>query len=198
MLPDWASEALQLSPDDTGSGRWSDCAALTANWRCTWSTTCLTSTRPSCRRSGRTSTASLYWTLREQCGVEVAGSSRMLEAVSAPPPLARRLGVPSRYPARLHSVSHKGRHRQAHRLLSGLVAHRPATNRRRDRHMGVIGRPRRQSLLCRSAQRRCRSRQRLRLTASSFRGPLTLNLYRQVASLVATRRGDPWGTSHSL
>ena len=46
----------------------------------------------------RTSTASLYWTLREQCGVEVAGSSRTLEAVSAPPPLARRLGVPSRYP----------------------------------------------------------------------------------------------------
>ena len=39
----------------------------------------------------RTSTASLYWTLREQCGVEVAGSSRTLEAVcravfAGPPP----------------------------------------------------------------------------------------------------------------
>jgi GntR family transcriptional regulator len=46
----------------------------------------------------RTSTASLYWTLRKQCGVEVASGSRILEAVSAPAVLARRLGVPNRYP----------------------------------------------------------------------------------------------------
>ena len=80
----------------------------------------------------KTSTASLYWTLREQCGVEVAGSSRMLEAVSAPPRSSTPTGSAEPVSPRLHSISHEGRHRQAHRLLSGLVAHRPATNRRRD------------------------------------------------------------------
>ena len=46
----------------------------------------------------KTSTASLYWTLREQCGVEVAGSSRVLEAVAASPAIARHLVVPRRFP----------------------------------------------------------------------------------------------------
>lgn len=97
QLPDWASEALQLSPGSRGVTlerlRHIDgevalyvmnhlpdryVAILTEIWR--------------------SSTASLYWTLREQCGVEVASSSRILEAVSAPPAIARRLGVPSRYP----------------------------------------------------------------------------------------------------
>jgi len=44
------------------------------------------------------SKASLYWTLRDKCGVEVAGSSRMLEAVAASASLARQLVVPRRFP----------------------------------------------------------------------------------------------------
>jgi GntR family transcriptional regulator len=46
----------------------------------------------------RNSSASLYRTLCEHCGAKVAGSSRTLEAVSAPAVLAHRLGVPVRYP----------------------------------------------------------------------------------------------------
>jgi GntR family transcriptional regulator len=44
------------------------------------------------------STASLYWILREKCGVEVAGSRRVLEAVAASPSLCRQLVVPRRFP----------------------------------------------------------------------------------------------------
>ena len=97
VLPDWASEALQLSPETQGVAlerlRRVDgqLALYVINHLPHEYSAILSEIR-------KTSTASLYWTLREQCGVEVAGSSRMLEAVSAPPALARRLGVPSRYP----------------------------------------------------------------------------------------------------
>jgi GntR family transcriptional regulator len=97
VLPDWATEALQLSADAQGVAlerlrRVDGHLALYVVNHLPYEYAAIL---PEIRR---TSTASLYWTLREQCGVEVAGSSRSLEAVSAPPPLARRLGVPSRYP----------------------------------------------------------------------------------------------------
>ena len=97
VLPDWATEALQLSADAQGGAlerlrRGDGHLALYVVNHLPYEYAAIL---PEIRR---TSTASLYWTLREQCGVEVAGSSRSLEAVSAPPPLARRLGVPSRYP----------------------------------------------------------------------------------------------------
>jgi GntR family transcriptional regulator len=97
-LPDWASEELQLSPDTRGVALErlrrvdGELALYVVNHLPEEYAAILPEIR-------RTSTASLYWTLREQCGVEVASSSRMLEAVSAPPTLARLLGVPSRYPA---------------------------------------------------------------------------------------------------
>jgi GntR family transcriptional regulator len=96
-LPDWASEALQLSADAQGVGleRLRRVDGHVALYVVNHLPHEYAAILPEIRR---TSTASLYWTLREQCGVEVAGSSRTLEAVSAPPPLARRLGVPSRYP----------------------------------------------------------------------------------------------------
>jgi GntR family transcriptional regulator len=43
-------------------------------------------------------TASLYSILLDRYGVKVAGSSRTLEAVAAPPLASRLLGVPKRYP----------------------------------------------------------------------------------------------------
>ena len=45
----------------------------------------------------RSPTASLFATLRDKCGVEVAASSRTVEAVPAPP-LARVLGMSSSFP----------------------------------------------------------------------------------------------------
>jgi len=96
-LPDWAGEALQLSPDAQGVAleRLRRVDGQLALYVVNHLPHEYAAILPEIRR---TSTASLYWTLREQCGVEVAGSSRILEAVSAPPALARRLGVPSRYP----------------------------------------------------------------------------------------------------
>jgi GntR family transcriptional regulator len=96
-LPEWASDALQLGPDAQGvvlerlrrvDGQ---VALYVVNHLPQEYAVILP-------EIWRTSTASLYWTLREQCGVQVAGSSRILEAVSAPPLLARRLGVPTRSP----------------------------------------------------------------------------------------------------
>ena len=96
-LPDWACEALQLPTDAQGVAveRLRRVDRHVALYVVNHLPPEYAAILPEIRR---TSTASLYWTLREQCGVEVAGSSRMLEAVSAPPPLARRLGVPTRYP----------------------------------------------------------------------------------------------------
>jgi len=45
-----------------------------------------------------TPTASLYGTMKAQCGVEPDGSSRLLEAVPASSTLARHLEVPARFP----------------------------------------------------------------------------------------------------
>jgi GntR family transcriptional regulator len=96
-LPEWASEALQLGPGAPGvvlerlrrvDG---EVALYVVNHLPPDYAVILP-------EIWKTSTASLYWTLREQCGVEIAGSSRTLEAVPAPPPLARRLGVPTRSP----------------------------------------------------------------------------------------------------
>jgi len=96
-LPDWASDALQLGADAQGVAleRLRRVDGHLALYVVNHLPHEYAAILPEIRR---TSTASLYWTLREQCGVEVAGSSRILEAVAAPPPLARRLGVPSRYP----------------------------------------------------------------------------------------------------
>ena len=96
-LPEWASDALQLGPDAEG-------VVLERLRRVDGQVTLYVVNHLPQEYAvilpeiWKTSTASLYWTLREQCGVEVAGSSRILEAVSAPPPLARRLGVPTRSP----------------------------------------------------------------------------------------------------
>ena len=96
-LPEWASDALQLGPEAPGvflerlrrvDG---EDALYVVNHLPQEYAVILP-------EIWKTSTASLYWTLREQCGVEVAGSSRTLEAVCASPPLARRLGVPTRSP----------------------------------------------------------------------------------------------------
>jgi GntR family transcriptional regulator len=96
-LPEWASEALQLDAGAQGVAleRLRRVDGQVALYVINHLPLEYAAILPEIRR---TSTASLYWTLREHCGVEVAGSSRMLEAVSATPPLARRLGVPSRYP----------------------------------------------------------------------------------------------------
>ena len=96
-LPDWASEALHLTPGTEGLAleRLRRVDGHLALYVVNHLPQEYAAILPEIER---TSSASLYWTLREQCGVEVAGSSRSLEAVSAPPTLARRLGVPSRYP----------------------------------------------------------------------------------------------------
>lgn len=96
-LPGWAAEELQLGTDAEGVAleRLRRVDGQLALYVVNHLPREYAAILPEIRR---TSTASLYWTLREQCGVEVAGSSRVLEAVSAPPALARRLGVPSRYP----------------------------------------------------------------------------------------------------
>jgi len=96
-LPDWASDALQLGADAQGVAleRLRRVDGHLALYVVNHLPHEYAAILPEIRR---TSTASLYWTLREQCGVEVAGSSRILEAVSATLPLARHLGVPNRYP----------------------------------------------------------------------------------------------------
>ena len=96
-LPDWAADALHLNPGAEGvtlerlrrvDG---ELALYVVNHLPDEYAAILPEIR-------KTSTASLYWTLREQCGVEVAGSSRVLEAVAASPAIARHLVVPRRFP----------------------------------------------------------------------------------------------------
>jgi len=96
-LPDWASDALQLGADAQGVAleRLRRVDGHLALYVVNHLPHEYAAILPEIRR---TSTASLYWTLREQCGVDVAGSSRILQAVSATLPLARHLGVPNRYP----------------------------------------------------------------------------------------------------
>ena len=64
------------------------------------------------------STASLYWTLRDKCGVEVAGSSRMLEAVAALGLARSPAGGAAPVSPCVHPVCHQGRGREARRLLT--------------------------------------------------------------------------------
>lgn len=96
-LPDWAADALHLDPGTEGvtlerlrriDG---ELALYVVNHLPDEYSAILPEIR-------RTSTASLYWTLRQQCGVEVAASSRVLEAVAASPAIARHLVVPRRFP----------------------------------------------------------------------------------------------------
>ncbi len=97
VLPEWASEALQLTAGTQGVilERLRRVDGHVALYVVNHLPHEYAAILPEVRR---TSTASLYWTLREQCGVEVAGSSRILEAVSATSSLARHLSVPSRSP----------------------------------------------------------------------------------------------------
>ncbi|MGD0983949.1 MAG: GntR family transcriptional regulator [Acidimicrobiales bacterium] len=96
-LPDWAADALQLARGADGvtlerlrrvDG---ELASYVVNHLPNEYVAVLTEIQ-------KEATASLYWTLREQCSVEVAGSSRTLEAVAASASLARHLGVRSRFP----------------------------------------------------------------------------------------------------
>jgi len=97
VLPGWASEALQLTAGTEGVAleRLRRVDGQVALYVVNHLPHEYAAILPEIRR---TSTASLYWTLREQCGVEVAGSSRTLEAVAATSSLARNLGVASRSP----------------------------------------------------------------------------------------------------
>jgi len=96
-LPDWASEALRLRPHTQGvrlerlRSVEGEVALYVINHLPREYAAILGEVE-------RTTKASLYQMLREQCGVEVAGSTRVLEAVSASAVLARHLGVPSRCP----------------------------------------------------------------------------------------------------
>lgn len=103
-LPEWACEALQLKPDAQGVAleRLRRVDGHIALYVVNHLPQKYAAILPEIRSA---STASLYQTLRKQCGVEVAGSSRTLEAVAAPPQLARRLGVPTRYPLSTFSRS---------------------------------------------------------------------------------------------
>jgi GntR family transcriptional regulator len=95
-LPAWASEELQLSPGVQGLAleRLRRIDGKLALYVLNYLPYEYSAILPEILRS---STASLYGSLREQCGVEVAGSSRVLEAVPASPLLARRLGVRSQF-----------------------------------------------------------------------------------------------------
>jgi GntR family transcriptional regulator len=96
-LPEWATEALELCPEVhgvtlerlrrvDGDLAWYGVNHLPKEYA---------EILPVLSTS---STASLYETLREQCGVEVGGSSRVIEAVPAPRSVAGLLEVPYRYP----------------------------------------------------------------------------------------------------
>ncbi|MGD0874641.1 MAG: GntR family transcriptional regulator [Acidimicrobiales bacterium] len=96
-LPDWAADALQLNHGSQGvtlerlrriDG---ELVVYVVNYLPEEYATILP-------EIGNTSTASLYGTLREQHDVEVAGSSRMLEAVAASPIIGHLLDVPRRFP----------------------------------------------------------------------------------------------------
>ena len=137
-LPEWASEALQLGPEAPGVvlervRRVDGAVALYVVNHLPQEYAVILP------EIWKTSTASLYWTLREQCGVEVAASSRVLEAVAASPTIARHLMVPRRCPlVYIQSVTRDATG-QAHRLLPGVAAHRPVAHRRGDRHLAVVG-----------------------------------------------------------
>jgi GntR family transcriptional regulator len=96
-LPDWASEALQLRPVAQGITleRLRRVDGELALYGVNHLPEQYAIVLPTI---WRTSTASLYGTLRDRCGVEVATSSRILEAVSASRSLARLLEVAYRSP----------------------------------------------------------------------------------------------------
>jgi GntR family transcriptional regulator len=97
VLPEWATEALRLDRETQGvflerlrrvDG---EIALYVLNHLPSDYADVLNDVRGSPR-------ASLYGALRERLQVEIAGSSRMLEAVPAPDHLARHLGVPRKSP----------------------------------------------------------------------------------------------------
>jgi GntR family transcriptional regulator len=96
-LPDWAADVLQLGRGAEGVTleRLRRVDGELALYAVNHLPAEFAAVLPEIRKS---STASLYWTLRKQYGVEVASSSRMLEAVAASPSLARHLVVPRRFP----------------------------------------------------------------------------------------------------
>ena len=152
-LPDWAADALQLNHGSQGvtlerlrriDG---ELVVYVVNYLPEEYATILP-------EIGNTSTASLYGTLREQYDVEVAGSSRMLEAVAASPIIGHLLDVPRRFPLVYIRVRHLGRDGQAHRLLPIVVANRPVADRSGTDTWPSPAGHRRESLLFRRAQRR--------------------------------------------
>ncbi len=96
-LPDWAADVLQLGRGAEGVTleRLRRVDGELALYAVNHLPVEFAAVLPEIRKS---STASLYWTLRKHYGVEVASSSRMLEAVAASPSLARHLVVPRRFP----------------------------------------------------------------------------------------------------
>ena len=96
-LPDWAADVLQLGRGAEGVTleRLRRVDGELALYAVNHLPAEFAAVLPEIRKS---STASLYWTLRKHYGVEVASSSRMLEAVAASPLLARHLVVPRRFP----------------------------------------------------------------------------------------------------
>ena len=96
-LPEWASDALELAPEVSG-------VTLVRLRRVDGDLVLYGENHLPNEYAGILSElwgntkASLYGTLREVCGVEVAGSRRMLEAVTASASLARILEVPSGFP----------------------------------------------------------------------------------------------------
>lgn len=96
-LPDWAADVLQLGRGAEGVTleRLRRVDGELALYAVNHLPAEFAAVLPEIRKS---STASLYWTLRKHYGVEVASSSRMLEAVAASPSLARHLVVPRRFP----------------------------------------------------------------------------------------------------
>jgi len=103
-LPDWAADVLQLGRGAEGVTleRLRRVDGELALYAVNHLPVEFAAVLPEIRKS---STASLYWTLRKHYGVEVASSSRMLEAVAASPLLARHLVVPRRFPSCTSSPS---------------------------------------------------------------------------------------------
>ncbi len=97
VLPQWAAEALRLDSGTQGVSLErvrrvdGEVALYVVNYLPGEYAPVLTDVRGSAK-------ASLYRALQERLQVEIVGSSRMLEAVSAPDQLARHLGVPRRSP----------------------------------------------------------------------------------------------------
>ena len=96
-LPQWASDALELAPDTPGVAleRLRSIAGEVALYGKNHLPSEYGDTLSELWTNPR---ASLYGTLRDQHGLEVASSSRIVEAVAAPRAVANLLGLPARAP----------------------------------------------------------------------------------------------------